>query len=61
MKTALLYTEEEIVKNLRLTIDEFRKQKLQPAGSYTPPRSRTIPLYSKSDVDRLGRKLTDGR
>jgi hypothetical protein len=60
MKAALLYTENEIVQHLKLTVDEFRKQKLAPAGSYTPPRSRAIPLYSKSDVDRLGRKLGCG-
>jgi|LakMenEpi03Aug12_release.lakeMendotaPanAssembly.Ray.scaffolds.fasta_scaffold3272491_1 hypothetical protein len=60
MRAALLYTEEEIVKHFNLTVEQFRKNKLQPAGSYTPPRSRTIHLYSKSDVDRLGRKLGCG-
>jgi hypothetical protein len=57
MRAALLYTENEIVNHFKLSVDEFRKQKLVPAGSYAPPRSRPIPLYSKSDVDRLGRRL----
>lgn len=54
---ALLLTEAEVIEYAGLSVDSFKKAKFKPAGSFTPPKSRPIPLYARSEVDRYVRKL----
>jgi hypothetical protein len=50
-----LLKEEEAVEHLDITVEEFRKYKLKPAGTYFPPRAKGIALYASRDVQKIGR------
>ena len=50
--SALLHTEDEAAEITGVTVEEFRRWKIKPAGSYAPPRSKVIPLYARSEVER---------
>ncbi len=52
--TPLLLTEQEAAHRLGITAEAFRSHNLTPAGSYSPPRSAVVPLYSRTRVDALG-------
>ena len=55
MRTTIpqLLTEEEAAAHAVLTLEVFLCKKLSPAGSYTPPRGKPIPLFSRKDVERV--------
>ena len=52
--TPVLLTEQQAATRLGISVETFRSRNLKPAGSYTPAKTATIPLYARAEVDASG-------